>query len=109
MNDSYIESFAHKSSLPSFSKNATSSIIPFTNALNLILPQNSLFLLFRKAFHRNLVEIGIKFVVVAFNFAVVADGDTCLIVAKNPIVFNLGETRSRTNNATALIFVNLVV
>ena len=43
------------------------------------------------------------------HFAVVSNGNTCLIVSENLVLLDLGKTRSAHNYATSLIFVDLII
>lgn len=43
------------------------------------------------------------------NFAIVSHSDTCLIISKYLILFNLGKTGSRHDDAAPLVFMNLII
>ena len=91
------------------SKDITSGVMPFIDSSYLIFWQELLLVFLIAGLHGKLVEIGIKLVLFEQYLTVVSYSHTCLLVTKDLILLNLRETRAWHDDATPLIFVDLVV
>lgn len=92
-----------------WSENTAGGIMPLITFFDLVLAHDPLPFSLGAILHGDVVEIGEQFIIIALDPAIVSNCDTGLIVTKNTIILDLREAWTRTNYATSLVFMDLIV